>query len=444
MATLKELLADAKAKELDLKNKKTTLKDASRFTGSRYDKFRKNPANKSQVEELRAKQAAAQKAVEEAEAAFNIAKDLADKAVEEKRLNPSADEKQRLQDEAARKGEVYKNPEGNQATNVDIGSFTKKIEVAGNYIAELGDDGRKQLAQQLNAVYGLKLPVTGKYSPELKNAYIKALSDNLIRATDFNRNIPFEEFLVVAENEGTYKAASGGGGAGRKPFGTVSNPTQAKATINNVITNLLGRDATAQEVSSITKKLVAAQQANPMRVDANGMTVGGLNAEQFITDIITSGKEYASKKQDKQDLVSDGIKETLNANGISYKPGQVKVYADRVKNGEDIKVIESEIRNIASLGQPDAIKKLMAAGTDLEIIYAPYKRAMATSLGINAETINLDDPTLRMAIGPDKEMSLYEYKKAIRNDKRWQYSQEANDEVTEMINQVKRDFGFMG
>jgi hypothetical protein len=174
------------------------------------------------------------------------------------------------------------------------------------------------------------------------------------------------------------------------------------------------------------------------------MTVGGLNAEQFITDIITAGEEYVSKKQAKQDLVADGIQETLNANGLSYKPGQLKVYADRVKNGEDIKVIESEIRNIASLGQPDAIKKLMAAGTDLETIYAPYKRAMATSLGVNAETINLDDPTLRMAIGPDKEMSLYEYKKAIRQDKRWQYSQEANDEVTDMVNQIKRDFGFMG
>lgn len=441
MATLKELLADAKAKELDLKNKKTALKNASRFTGTRFEKFRKNPDNKSQVEELRAKLAAAQQAVEEADAAFNTAKDLADKALEEKRLNPSVEEKQRLQDEAARKGEVYKDPSGNQASNVDVGSFTDKISVAGPYIAELGDAGRKQLAQQLNAIYGSNLPLNGKYSADLKNAYIKALSDNLIRATDFNENIPFEQFLVIAENEGTYKKA---GGTGKKAFGTVSNPTQAKATINNVITNLLGRDATAKEVASITKKLVAAQKANPMRVDANGMTVGGLNAEQFITDIVTAGEEYSSKKQAKQDIVAEGIQETLNANGISYKPGQLKVYADRVKNGEDIKVIESEIRNIASLGQPDAIKKLMAAGTDLETIYAPYKRAMAASLGVNSETISLDDPTLRMAIGPDREMSLYDYKKAIRQDNRWKFSQEANDEVTEMINQVKRDFGFMG
>lgn len=395
MATLKELLADAKAKELDLKNKKTALKNASRFTGTRFEKFRKNPDNKSQVEELRAKLAAAQQAVEEADAAFNTAQDLADRAVEEKRLNPSSEEKQRLQDEAARRGEVYQDPKGNQATNVDVGSFTDKISVAGNYIAELGDDGRKQLANQLNAVYGLGLAADGKYSAELKNAYIKALSDNLIRATDFNQNIPFEDFLVIAENEGTYREAGSGRG-GRKPFGSVSNPTQAKATINNVITNLLNRDATAKEVKSITKQLQDAQKANPMRVDASGMTVGGLNAEQFITDIVTAGEEYSSKKQAKQDIVAEGIQETLNANGISYKPRELKIYSDRVKNGEDIKVIESEIRNIASFGQPDAIKKLMAAGTDLETIYSPYKRAMAASLGVNPETITLDDPTLRI------------------------------------------------
>ena len=69
---------------------------------------------------------------------------------------------------------------------------------------------------------------------------------------------------------------------------------------------------------------------------------------------------------------------------------------------------------------------------------------MASSLGINPETITLSDPTLRMAIGPDKEMSLYDYQKAIRKDNRWKYSQEANDEVRNMVNQVKRDFGFMG
>ena len=78
-------------------------------------------------------------------------------------------------------------------------------------------------------------------------------------------------------------------------------------------------------------------------------------------------------------------------------------------------------------------------------VFAPYRQTMANILEIDdPNQIDLNDPTLRMAIGPDKEMSLYDYQKSIRKDNRWKYSQEANDEVTEMINQVKRDFGFMG
>lgn len=297
------------------------------------------------------------------------------------------------------------------------------------------------LQKDLRDNFGYKGPVDGSPSA----AFMPALSVAYTQRGQLPapwRGTDLRSFIANPTVEGT---AGGAGGDGKpNQWGTISNPTQAKSVINNVVSSLLNREATAKEIASITKKLVAAQKANPYRQDANGMTVGGIDAQQFIEDLITKGDEFATKKQAKQDLVEAGIQATLDANGIQYKPGQLKVYSDRVKNGEDIKAIESEIRNIASLGQPDAIKKLMASGTDLETIYAPYKRTMAASLGVNPETITLDDPTLRMAIGPDKEMSLYDYKKAIRQDNRWKFSEEANDEVTNMINQVKRDFGFMG
>ena len=74
MASLDELLADAKAKERELENKKTALKNASRFTGSRFDKFRKNPENKSQVDKLRATQEAAQKKLRQQMLLFRLPK----------------------------------------------------------------------------------------------------------------------------------------------------------------------------------------------------------------------------------------------------------------------------------------------------------------------------------------------------------------------------------
>ena len=342
-------------------------------------------------------------------------------------------------------------PQGTGNTAATVDKINKQLDILNKkpreFIYGLKPQERINLAKTLTDA-GYQTPdLNGEFNDGLVANYKLAINNakswNLSNK-DLPDYVPVDLTGFLTYRTRLTGAAGGEGGTGRpNQWGTISNATQAKSVINSVATNILGREATNKEVASITKKLVAAQKANPYR-DVNGMTVGGVDAEQFVTDIFKAGEEYSSKKQTQQDLLQNQIQETLNANGISYKPAQAKAYADRIKNGEDIKTIESEIRNIASLGQPDAIKKLMAAGTDLETIYAPYKRTMAASLGINPETINLDDPTLRMAIGPDKEMSLYDYKKAIRQDNRWKFSQEANDEVTSMINQVKRDFGFMG
>ena len=69
---------------------------------------------------------------------------------------------------------------------------------------------------------------------------------------------------------------------------------------------------------------------------------------------------------------------------------------------------------------------------------------MASVLEINPETINLNDKVLRSAIGPDKEMSLYDFQKMLRKDDRWQYTSNAKEEVSGIALGILRDFGFQG
>jgi hypothetical protein len=69
---------------------------------------------------------------------------------------------------------------------------------------------------------------------------------------------------------------------------------------------------------------------------------------------------------------------------------------------------------------------------------------MAAILEINADSINVNDPTLRMGIGADKEMPLYEYQRALKQDARWQYTDNAKEDVSNSVQRVLRDFGFMG
>jgi hypothetical protein len=69
---------------------------------------------------------------------------------------------------------------------------------------------------------------------------------------------------------------------------------------------------------------------------------------------------------------------------------------------------------------------------------------MSSVLEVNPETIGLDDRTLRSAIGPDKEMSMYDFERVLRKDPRWQYTNNAREDVSNSALKVLRDFGFQG
>lgn len=110
----------------------------------------------------------------------------------------------------------------------------------------------------------------------------------------------------------------------------------------------------------------------------------------------------------------------------------------------DINRIAQDIRKLAAQGQPDYVRELLGQGYDLEQIYAPYRNRMASILEVDPNTIKLSDSALRMAIGKDGDMNLYDYEKALRKDSRWQYTKQAREEVSSATLKVLRDFGFMG
>jgi hypothetical protein len=65
-------------------------------------------------------------------------------------------------------------------------------------------------------------------------------------------------------------------------------------------------------------------------------------------------------------------------------------------------------------------------------------------LEVNPETINVNDATLRKAIGPDKEMSLYEWQDFLKKDPRWQYTNNARESAYDAARTVLKDFGMIG
>ena len=104
-----------------------------------------------------------------------------------------------------------------------------------------------------------------------------------------------------------------------------------------------------------------------------------------------------------------------------------------------------DARKLAAQGQPQYVRDLLSQGYNLSQVYAPYRQTMANILEIgDPDQIDLNDPTLRMAITDKGDMNVYDFKKALKKDNRWQYTENARQEVSDAALSVLRDFGFQG
>lgn len=111
----------------------------------------------------------------------------------------------------------------------------------------------------------------------------------------------------------------------------------------------------------------------------------------------------------------------------------------------DVNRVVADARKLAAQGQPQYVRDLLAQGYNLDQVFKPYRTAMANVLEIgDPDQIDLNDPLLRSAITDKGDMNLYDFKKALRQDNRWQYTEQAKKDVSTAALSVLRDFGFQG
>jgi len=314
--------------------------------------------------------------------------------------------------------------------------------------------------KDLAANFGYKGPVDGSPS----TSFIASLNNAFVTRGQLPKAWQGTDFRTFLSSPNVAGTAGTGTGDGSRydPYGTLAvwDKTKTKAELTTLFDNLgLDRDPTDKEINNIFAKLDKKQKEQKATVTKykmiNGVrtavTTPGFNQAEFVTDLVKGTKEYkdivakkATQEESKNLISAQTLSNVAEKNGITLAPDQLETFAARVKKGEDITLVSNDIRKLAAIGQPDNIKKLIDQGIDLSTIYDPYKKLMGSVLEINPTSIPLNDPTLRMAIGPDKEMSLYEYQRTLRKDNRWQYTNKARAEASDVAKTVLRDFGFMG
>ena len=207
-----------------------------------------------------------------------------------------------------------------------------------------------------------------------------------------------------------------------------ADPTPAQLIAEDLYIHNLDNDTAA-----LTKRLAGAIRMAPIGTTGQKGYLGSAQAD--YQKLLTLAKNNGLSLQNiLPTRVTGATNEELTNN----------VLAGLADGSLDISTIEQTARTLAAQGQPQYIKDLLAQGYDLASIYAPYKKTMATVLEINPDQIDLNDPTLRQAITPNGDMNIYDYTKMLRKDNRWQYTQQANEEVANATQKILQDFGFMG
>jgi hypothetical protein len=164
--------------------------------------------------------------------------------------------------------------------------------------------------------------------------------------------------------------------------------------------------------------------------------IGGKTTEGYSGQALTNYRELVRTARSNGFQVSDIIPGGFNEQQVLQGIASGKL---------DINRVIQDARKLAAQGQPQYVRDLLSQGYNLDQVFAPYRQVMANVLEIgDPDQIDLNDPLLRSAITDKGDMNLYDFRKQLRQDNRWQYTAQAKEDVSTAALQVLRDFGFQG
>jgi hypothetical protein len=273
----------------------------------------------------------------------------------------------------------------------------------------------------LNGVYGNYINLMSQYF-DIPASSIKPTDPLLAKAFTDAGGMKFSDFEALLRTDSRFK--------GTKQAGQTADIRQSIADRALALGVTLGND----EIDDVVNNALS------MGISASSSLVDGLIRAKFsyAPGKVLGGAAGGALAQ---------LKATAAANGLDFDKQfgtQAQTWLSKILQGESPDAFKNVIRQTAKLGLPEKVGSLLDLGVDLETIYSPYKNVMASVLEINPQTIGLDDKTLRSAIGPEKEMTIYDWERALRKDPRWQYTSNARQEVSGIGLNVLQQLGFQG
>jgi len=279
------------------------------------------------------------------------------------------------------------------------------------------------------------------------------LTQQLANNTDYKKTLPEIDY---ASELATVKTTDPALFARQQEKQLYDNAIKAAAGDAKKIASIEASTAYGRSLKNIKDGIESARLAAGAELSADEITAiakeaydKGLDLEKSTFNTFLDSKfkfgATGAKGQAGKDIAT--LTKVAAANGLDLQKAfgsQLPNWLEAINKGESIDTYSKLIRDVAKIGMPEKVAKLIDQGINLDAIYSPYKNIMANTLEINPETISMNDPTLRSAITADAEVPLYQFERQLRQDNRWQYTNQAKGEVADATKKILQDFGFMG
>jgi len=148
---------------------------------------------------------------------------------------------------------------------------------------------------------------------------------------------------------------------------------------------------------------------------------------------------------------ADALSRLASANGVDF--GDVwfqsagKSIASKLT---DSQYWETQIRKESASMFPIFKDQILSGMVNAQDIASPYMKMMQDTLGINADAIKVNDPTILRALtnyddkGNPSAMNLGAFQQQLRNDPRWLETDKAQNQITGVASKVLEMFGVTG
>jgi hypothetical protein len=195
------------------------------------------------------------------------------------------------------------------------------------------------------------------------------------------------------------------------------------------------------------------------------MTLGNLNGKNWqdaIAPRVTLGEQQGGAYNPNASKSSSGSSGTFDQavtrlrdfalnNGIDLTEDYIGKTSQQIATGQtNIDTVLGDLRDThVARAYPGFAKQIMA-GQDVRTIADPYIAKMANTLEVDPNTVSLSDPTLAKALqavddkGNPASVPLWQFDQMLKQDSRWQYTNNAWKDVGDQAMQIAQMFGLQG